>query len=52
MPQGLQVSRVIAVSINLSPTAAQFANLNSLLILGDSPVIDGGTALDVTVRRV
>lgn len=37
---GLPVSRLINVSVNLSPQAAQGANLNALLILGASDVID------------
>lgn len=40
MAVGLDVSRVISVSVNLAPQAAQFANVDSLLILGDSNVID------------
>ncbi len=36
---GLPVSRLINVSVNLSPLAAQGANLNTLLILGASNVI-------------
>lgn len=40
MPQGLPVSRLINVSVNLSPQAAQGANLNSLVVLGDSDVIN------------
>lgn len=40
MPTGLQVSRLINVTVNLSPLAAQAPNLNTLLLLGDSDVID------------
>lgn len=40
MPTGLPVSRLINVDIVLSPVAAQFQNLQSLLIVGDSDVID------------
>lgn len=40
MSQGLSVSRLINVLVNLTPIAAQGANLNSLLILGDSNVIN------------
>src|SRR3569833_1300264 len=40
MPQGLPVSRLIDVTVNLSPVAAQFANFDSLLIIGDSDVIN------------
>jgi hypothetical protein len=36
MPQGLPVSRLISVSVNLSPLAAQFANFTTLLIMGDT----------------
>jgi hypothetical protein len=42
MTTGLQVSRLINVSVNLAPVGAQFANFNSLLIMGDSDVIDVG----------
>lgn len=40
MSNGLSVSRLINVQINLTPTGAQIANLTNLLILGDSPVIN------------
>ena len=40
MATGLPVSRLINVSVNLSPLAAQFANFNALLIVGDTDVID------------
>src|SRR5258708_24658865 len=40
MTTGLPVSRLIRVNVNLAPLGAQFANVNSLLILGDSDVID------------
>jgi hypothetical protein len=40
MSRGLSVSRLINVQVNLSPLAAQFANFNALLIVGDSDVID------------
>lgn len=39
--QTLPVSRLIQVSINLSPTPAQGRNFGDLLILGDSNVITG-----------
>lgn len=42
MPNTLPVSRLINVSINMSPQAAQGANLNTGLILGASAVIDTG----------
>ena len=40
MSQGLPVSLLINVSVNQAPAAAQYANLNSCLIMGDSNVID------------
>lgn len=40
MSNGLPVSRLIDVTINMSPLAAQGANLNTALILGASAVID------------
>jgi hypothetical protein len=40
MPVGLNVNRLINVSVNLSPSAAQAANFSSLLIMGNSDVID------------
>ena len=40
MSNGLPVSRLIDVTINMSPLAAQGANLNTALLLGASPVID------------
>lgn len=42
MANGLPVSRLINVSINMSPLAAQGANLNTALLLGASPVIGTG----------
>jgi hypothetical protein len=42
---GLPVDRIVSVDVNLSPTAAQFPNLQSCLVLGTSTVID-------TVTRV
>lgn len=42
MAIGLPVSRLINVGVNLSPQAAQFANFNALLLVGDSDVIDVG----------
>lgn len=42
MSEGLNVSRLVNVSVNFSPLDAQFANFNSLLIVGDSDVIDVG----------
>lgn len=40
MTVGLNVARVVNVEVNISPVAAQFANFNSLLIVGDSNVIN------------
>lgn len=40
MSAGLPVSRLIAATVSLTALAASFANLNSLLIVGDSDVID------------
>jgi len=42
MPNTLPVSRLINVLINMSPQAAQGANLNTGLVLGASSVIDPG----------
>lgn len=38
--QGLPASRVTSVTISLSPAAASYANLDTLLIVGTSSVID------------
>lgn len=46
MTQGLPVSRLIRVNVNLSPLAAQAPNLNSLLIVGNSDVIDTQTRIE------
>lgn len=40
MPVGLPQSKVIQVSVTISPNGASFLNLNSLLIMGNSNVID------------
>lgn len=40
MTQGLPVSRLINVSVILTPRAAQAPNLNTAIIIGDSDVID------------
>lgn len=40
MAQGLAVSRLINVSVNLGPVAAQGEDFNSLLMVGDSDVIN------------
>lgn len=45
MPVGLQVSRLVDVTVNIAPLSAQFANFDSLLIMGDSNVIN-------TVERI
>jgi len=45
MPVGLPVSRLVSVSVTLDPQAAAFANLNSLIIVGDSDVIDVETRI-------
>lgn len=42
MTTGLPVNRLINVSVTLSPLGAQFANLQSMMIIGDSDVIDVG----------
>ncbi|WP_287497791.1 DUF3383 domain-containing protein [Pandoraea sp. CB10b_02] len=42
MSNGLPVSRLINVTINMSPLAAQGANLNNALHIGASAVIDTG----------
>src|SRR6516225_3783948 len=42
MANTLPVSRLINVTINMSPQAAQGANLNTGLIMGASTVIDTG----------
>lgn len=42
MPNTLPVSRLINAIINMSPQAAQGANLNTALIMGASTVIDTG----------
>lgn len=40
MTTGLPTTRVINVSWSLTAAAASYANINTLLVLGDSPVID------------
>lgn len=40
MPAGLPVNSLVAVSVNLSPPAAQAPTVNSMLILGDTAIID------------
>lgn len=41
MPQGLSVSRLVNVAINLSPLAPARRSFGALLVMGDSNVIDG-----------
>lgn len=45
MSTGLPVSRLIRASVSLTALAAQYANVNSLLILGDSDIIDTQTRI-------
>lgn len=45
MATGLPVSRLINVSVTIDPTAAGVANFNSLVIVGDSDVIDTDTRI-------
>jgi len=45
MTQGLSVSRLISVSVSLTAVGAQFANVNSFLIMGESDVIDTQTRI-------
>lgn len=45
MSAGLSVSRLVNVTINLTPALAQAPNLQSLLILGSSDVIDTVTRI-------
>lgn len=45
MAIGLPVSRLINVSVTIDPTAAGVANFNSLVIVGDSDVIDTDTRI-------
>lgn len=40
MPTSLPISRLINVSVSLTPTAAQQQNLSTLLVLGSTDVID------------
>jgi hypothetical protein len=40
MPTGLDLSRVVNVSINLSPTLATYRNFGDLVIIGSTNVID------------
>jgi hypothetical protein len=45
MPNGLPVSRIVSAAVLLNPAAAALANLSSLLILGDSDIIDTQTRM-------
>jgi hypothetical protein len=45
MPQGLSVSRVVDVQVSFAPLAAPLLNFDTLLILGDSNVVDTGEAI-------
>jgi hypothetical protein len=45
MPQGLSVSRIVNVDVSFAPQAAPTANFDTLLIMGDSDVVDTGEAL-------
>ena len=46
MTTGLSVSRLVKVSVNLTPRLAQFPNLSTLLILGTSDVINVVTRIE------
>ena len=50
---GLPISRLINVSVNLSPQAASTQNLSNLMILGSTQITYGSTVTDVidTVER-
>jgi hypothetical protein len=43
--QGLSVSRVVDVEVSFAPIAAPLARFDTLLIMGDSPIIDTGEAI-------
>jgi len=43
--QGLSVSRVVDVQVSFAPQAAVATRFDTLLIMGDSPVIDSGEAI-------
>jgi hypothetical protein len=45
MPQGLSVSRVVDVTVNFTPQAIPTTRFDTLLILGDSPVVDTGEVM-------
>lgn len=43
--QGLSVSRIVDVSVNFAPIAAPLSRFDTLLIMGDSAVVDTGEAV-------
>jgi hypothetical protein len=45
MPQGLSPSRIVDVMVNFAPVAIPRTNFDTLLIMGDSNVIDTGEAI-------
>lgn len=45
MAQGLSVSRVVDVQVNFTPQAAPTTRFDTLLIMGDSGVVDTGEAI-------
>jgi hypothetical protein len=45
MPQGLSVSRVVDVTVNFTPQAIPTTRFDTLLILGDSTVVDTGEVM-------
>ena len=45
MPQGLSVNRVVDVTVYFEPIGAQLINFDTLLILGDSDVVDTGEVM-------
>lgn len=45
MSQGLPVSNVVNVTVNMAARAAQARNFGALLVVGGSDVIDGGERL-------
>ncbi len=45
MTQGLPVSNIVNVQVVISPRAAQTRDFGSLLVLGDSSVVDVGERL-------
>ena len=45
MTTGLPASRLVNIGVSLTPSGASYANIDSLLILGDSSVIDTTTRI-------